>query len=237
MKKHLMLASAVLFSLSALSLSAADLTIEMQVNVLAKDYANSFLTFKGLVNSVEKDQFAPSVDATSGASKLSSTELFNAYRFDVKGKPTLPAGLRSLLLYAVADDSVRVATVLNVTKASDGVIVARYINRGLAYEIITDGSGKIPLPTTAVKTRRTGSSDNLIHADFSSTGRAADVDWMKVWDTRIKEGKAMGNTTAKTGPVAADVAASEIYFWTGVFQFAFDGRILKINAALDARGK
>ena len=58
------------FVLCAFAASAADLTIDMQVNVAAKDYANNYLTFKGANNSVEKDQFV--VDGTSGASKLLS---------------------------------------------------------------------------------------------------------------------------------------------------------------------
>jgi hypothetical protein len=233
MKRNLAIACVALLALSAVALSAADLTIEMRLNVTAKDYANNYLTFKGAVNSVEKDQYVP-VDATSGASKLLSTEVFNAYRFDVKGKATLPGSLRSLLLFAVADDGTRTGDNLTVTKASDGVIMIRYVHRGTAYEIVTNAAGKLPLPTTAVKMRKIGHTDNTIHPDFSSNGKPSGVDWKKVWDTSIADGKTVGSTTSKTGKVGADVATSDMFVWQGDFQFAFDGTYLRLFAGLDA---
>ncbi|MBE3131320.1 MAG: hypothetical protein IMZ54_11495, partial [Acidobacteria bacterium] len=145
MRKALVLAIGALM-LCALVASAADLTIDMQVNTAAKDYAKNYLTFKGANNAVDKDQFALAADGTSGASKLLSTELFNSYRFDVKGKKTMPGGLRSLLLYPVADDGTRTGDNLTVTKAADGVITIRYVHRGTAYEMVTDKSGKLALP-------------------------------------------------------------------------------------------
>jgi hypothetical protein len=224
-----------LFALTAVALSAADLTIDMQVNTVAKDYTANYLTFKGQVNSVEKDQFAPGADATSGASKLLSTEVFNAYRFDVKGKATLPGALRNLLLYAVANDSVRTGDNLMVSKASSGAITVRYVHRGTAYEILTDSTGTITLPTTAVKMRTIGATDNNISTDFSSTGKTANVDWKKVWDASIADGKTIG--TAKTGKIGSDVANSDIFGWKGPVVLAFDGKILKISANLDAQKK
>jgi hypothetical protein len=234
MNKKLVLIAVALVALTAVAASAADLTIDMQMNTVAKDYAGNYLTFKGLVNSVDKDQFAPGADATSGASKLMSTEVFNAYRFDVKGKSTLPGYLRSLLLYAVADDGTRTGDGLAVTKAANGAITVRSVHRGTAYEFTTDATGKLALPTTVVKMRKIGHTDNTISTDFSSTGKVANVDWKKVWDTSIADGKVVGSTTSKTGPVAVDAATSEIYQWTGAYQFAFDGKILKATAALDA---
>jgi hypothetical protein len=232
MTRKLVLISMALFALTAVALSAADLTIDMQVNTVAKDYTANYLTFKGLVNSVDKDQFAPKADATSGASKLLSTEVFNAYRFDVKGKATMPSFLRSVLLYAVADDGTRTGDNLTVTKGADGVIMVRSIHRGTAYEFSTDATGKLTLPTTAVKMRTIGATDNTISTDFSSTGKTANVDWKKVWDASIADGKAVG--TAKTGKIGTDVATSTIFVWTGAYQLAFDGKILKITATLDA---
>jgi len=233
MKKNLALFCVAIFALTAVALSAADLTINMQVNAVAKDYANNYLSFKGFVNSVEKDQYGP-VDATSGASKLLSTEVFNAYRFDVKGMTTLPGSLRGLLLYAVVDDGTRTGDNLTVTKAASGVITIRFVHRGTAYEIVTNAAGKIPLPTTTVKMRKIGHTDNTIHPDFSSNGKSTGVDWDKVWDASIADGKVVGTTTSKTGKIAADVATSDMFVWQGDFQFAFDGKILKLFAALDA---
>ncbi len=235
MTKKLALISMALFALTAVALSAADLTIDMQVNTVAKDYAANYLTFKGLVNSVDKDQFAPGADATSGASKQQSTEVFNAYRFDVKGKATLPGSLRNLMLYAVANDSIRTGDNLTVTKTAAGVIMVRYIHRGTAFEIVTDATGKLTLPVTTIKSRVIGATDNTIATDFSSTGKAVNVDWKKVWDTGIADGKAVG--TAKTGKVVMDVANSDFFVWTGSYQFAFDGKVLKMTAALDAQKK
>ena len=222
------------FMLCAFFAAAADLTIDFQVNVAAKDYANNYLTFKGGNGSVAKDQFVPATDGTSGASKLLSTELFNSYRYDVRGKPTMPGSLRSLLLFAVADDSSRTGDNLTATKAADGTIMIRYVHRGTAYEIVTDKAGKIALPTTGIRMRKIGHTDNTIHADFSSNGKASGVDWAKVWNASIADGKVVGTTTSKTGKVVSDVATSEFFVLQGTLQVTLAGSILKIAADLDA---
>ncbi len=222
------------FVLCAFAASAADLTIDFQVNVAAKDYANNYLTFKGANNSVAKDQFVPAADGTTGASKLLSTELFNSYRYDVRGKKTMPGALRSLLLYAVADDGTRTGDNLTATKAADGTIMIRYVHRGTAYEIVTDKAGKLALPTTTVRMRKIGHTDNTIHADFSKDGKATGVDWAKVWDASIADGKTVGTTTSKTGKIAPDVAESEFFVLQGTLQVTLAGSILKIAGDLDA---
>jgi hypothetical protein len=234
MKRHALLILAALFVLGGAAVFAADLTIDMQVNTVAKDYAGNFLSFKGGINSVDKDQFAPGADATSGASKLLSTEVFNAYRFDVKGKATLPAALRNLLLYAVADDGTRTGDNLTVTKAADGSILIRFVHRGTAYEVVTDATGKLALPSTSLKMRKIGHTDNTISTDFSASGKTANVDWKKVWDTAIADGKVIGSTASKTGKVTQDLATSTFFVWSGAYQFTFDGKLLKLSAALDA---
>jgi hypothetical protein len=205
------------------------------VNTTAQDYAGNYLTFKGAVNSVEKDQFAAGTDATSGASKLASTEVFNAYRFDVKGRPTMPSALRFVLLYAVANDGIRTGDNLKVIKAAGGGITVRFVHRGSAFEIVTDAAGKLLLPATGMKNRRIGHTDNTISTDFSPSGKTADVDWKKVWDTSIADGKQVGTTATKTGKVTADTATSDMFQWEGAYQLAFDGKLLKITAALDAK--
>jgi hypothetical protein len=221
------------FLLCAFFASAADLTIDMRVNTAAKDYANNYLTFKGANNSVDKDQFVPATDGTTGASKLLSTELFNSYRFDVRGKKTMPGALRSLLLFPVADDSTRTGDNLQVAKAADGAITIRYVHRGTAYEIVTDKAGKIALPTS-VRSRKIGHTDNQIHPDFSSNGKATGVDWAKVWDASIADGKTVGSTTSKTGKIVPDVADSEFFVLQGTLQVTFAGNILKIAGELNA---
>jgi hypothetical protein len=83
--------------------------------------------------------------------------------------------------------------------------------------------------------RKIGHTDNTISTDFSPSGRTTDVDWKKVWDTSIADGKPVGSTPAKTGKVTADMATSDMFVWQGGFQFAFDGTILRITASLDAK--
>ena len=158
------------FVLCAFFASAADLTIDMQVNTAAKDYANNYFTFKGGNHSADKDQFVLAADGTTGASKLGATELFNTYRFDVRGK-NHAGRLRSLFLYPVADDGTRTGDNLQVSKAADGTVMVRYVHRGTAYEIVTDKTGALVLPTTTARMRKIGHSDNQIHADFSSNGK------------------------------------------------------------------
>jgi hypothetical protein len=238
MRKFTFLLLAAALALSAGAAFAADLTIESQVNLTAKDYANNFLTFKGGIATVEKDQVVPSADAATSASKKDSTELFNAYRFDAKGKKTLPGGIRGLWLYGVADDSTRTGDNLTVIKNANGSLTIRYVHRGTANEITTDANGKIALPAAVVKARVIGTTDNkIIHADFSSTGKVADVNWAKVWDGSIADGKQLGTTNAKTGKIVDDVANSEIYVWSGQVQTSFDGKILKTFSALEVLKK
>ncbi|OHD74221.1 MAG: hypothetical protein A2177_11815 [Spirochaetes bacterium RBG_13_68_11] len=224
----------VAFLLCAFFASAADLTIDMQVNTAAKDYACNYLTFKGANNSVDKDQFVLAADGTTGASKLLSTELFNSYRFDVRGKKTMPGALRSLLLYPVADDGTRTGDNLQVSKAADGTITVRYVHRGTAYEIVTDKTGSLVLPTTTVRQRKIGHTDNQIHADFSSNGKASGVDWAKVWNASIADGKQVGSTTSKTGKIGTDVAESDFFVLAGTLKFTYAGNILKIAGELNA---
>jgi hypothetical protein len=222
------------FVLAAFAASAADLTIDFQVNTAAKDYANNYFTFKGANNSVDKDQFVLAADGTTGASKLLSTELFNSYRFDVRGKKTMPGAVRSLFLYAVADDGTRTGDNLQVSKATDGTIMVRYVHRGTAYEIVTDKTGSLVLPTTSVRQRKIGHSDNAIHPDFSSNGKPSGVDWTKVWNASIADGKQVGSTTSKTGKIGPDAADSEFFALAGTLKFTFAGNILKIAGELNA---
>jgi hypothetical protein len=230
-KKSILVLVAALVSGSALW--AADLTIALQLNTATKDYANNFLTFQGKAVSVVKDQYAE-VDATSGASKLESTAMFNVYRFDIFGGKLLPGGLRSFFLYPVADDGTRTGDALNVTKLPNGAIQVRYVHRGTANEFVTDATGKLALPF-AVKTRKIGHTDNQISTDFSPTGKAANVDWKKVWDASVADGKAVGTTSSKTGKIADDDATSTVYVWGGALQFSLEGSILKVSGELSAK--
>ena len=212
---------------------AADLTISTQVNLATADYANNFFTFKGSVGASDKDQYLPAADATSGASKLESTIIFNPYRTDVKGKKLLPAGLRGLFLYGIADYGTLKADALNLS-SSNGVITIQSVHRGTAYKIVTDPAGRLAFPGGSFSMRVIGATDNLIHADFSASGKAEGIDWAKVWDSSTPDGKVVGTTTAKTGKIAADAPASELFAWEGSLQVSFDGKILKVSGELNA---
>lgn len=232
-KKFALLAALVLISVAGAF--AADLSIDYQMNTTAKDYASNYLTFVGAPVKVVKDQFIPGPDAVSGASKLESTPMFNVYRWDIFGGKLLPGGLRSFFLYPVADDGTRTGDALNVFKNADGSITVRYIHRGTANEFTTDKDGKLSLPAAAIKARTIGTTDNkVISSDFSSNGAVTGVDWKKVWDSSIADGKQIGTTPSKTGKITTDVANSKVYVWAGDLQFAFDGKILKVSGDLNA---
>jgi hypothetical protein len=221
-------------ALCTLGLYAADLSIEVQVNTSAKDYAGNYLSFKGRPVSIEKDQFEEKPDATSGASRQESTAMFNVYRWDIFGGKLLPGGLRNFFLYAVADNAIRIGDGLAVAKLSDGSIQVRYVHRGTAFEFRTDASGKFSLPGL-VRSRTIGAADNTISTDFSASGKVADLDWSKVWNAAIADGKAVGASGAKTGKITDDIADSHVYVWGGVLQLSFDGKILRAVGDLSAR--
>ena len=226
---------AVLVLLVSSGAFAADLTIATQVNLTAADYANNFFTFKGSNGASDKDQFVPAADATSGASKLESTVTFNTYRTDVKGKKLVPAGLRGLFLYGIADYGTLQNDGLNVSVAPTGVITIQSVHRGTAYKLVTDASGKLALPGGSFTMRVIGTTDNKnIHPDFSSNGALSGVDWAKVWDASIADGKVVGTSTVKTGKVLADAPASDFFAWEGALKVTFDGTYLKLAGEFNA---
>lgn len=233
MKIKLSLALAFSISLGSVGLWAADLSIDMQVNSTAKDYANNYLTFKGKPVSVVKDQFDAKPDATSSASKQKSTAMFNLYRWDIFGGKLLPDGLRNFFLYSIADDSIRTGDALSIIQAGQAIQI-RFIHRGTAFQFSTDSTGKFVLPAV-VKSRVIGFTDNMISKDFSVTGKVGNVEWKKVWDASIPDGKPIGTTGYKTGKIVDDAADSHVYVWAGALQFSFDGKNLKVSGDLSAK--
>jgi len=227
MKKMLLVLTLCALAGLAFAQTPPMLSIDYQVNAVADDVAGNYLTFKGPVSSSNKDQY----DATTGASKLESTFTFNYYRNDIFGKKILPGALRGLFLYPIALKD-RTEDALNVTKNADGSIRIRYTHRGTANEIVTDKAGKITFPGFTAQTRKigyiAGEGPQVIAPDFSTSGKAANVDWAKVWDAKIAGGKVIGTTTQKTGDITPDTATSELVGYEGALQFTFDGKILKI---------
>src|SRR4030042_3585991 len=185
---------------------AQDLKIDMQVKVGSEDAGNYF-TFAGPIRylAADKDQ----ADAKTGASMKNSTELFQGYKFDVKGKSVMPDGLRGLFLYGVSTLKAQQADSLTVSKAGNGVITIQFVHRGTAYMIVTDKDGKISLNNGVFKRRAVGyikgEGPQVIHTDFSADGTAAKIDWKKVWDETIADGKDYsGDIKVKTGKVIPD---------------------------------
>ncbi|MDR1948907.1 MAG: hypothetical protein LBQ38_05920 [Spirochaetaceae bacterium] len=216
------------------ALTAQELVIDYQYNVTGPD-AGNYLTFQGplRLHAVNKD----SLDSVSGASRMKSTALLTGYQTDVMGKAALGGGLRSLLLYPVSPQNIRIEDKLTVSKAANGVITIQYVHRGVAYGIITDNTGKITLPRGNLFSRTVGyiqgAGPQVLHTDFSPDGTADKIDWAKVWNRSIPSGKNIGSTNNKTGDVLSDVDdPASLFYWSGTLQAAFDGRILKITGTL-----
>ena len=217
---------------------AQDLKIEFQLYATSNT-PGSYFTFTGPIRYIAADK--DYVDSATGASKQNSTEMFQPYRYDVKGKNALPDGLRGLFLFAVANYETRVGDNLQVVKAGDGTITINYVHRGTAYQLISDRSGNFQLPNGSYKKRVIGyikgAGPQVISRDFSSDGTAARVDWDKVWNERTPSGRVV--TTGvdnKTGPVTADVAASDsMYYWNGALQASLEANnLLKVSGGLNA---
>jgi len=216
---------------------AQDLKIESLLE-LAQTSKGNYFTFTGPIRymAANKDH----VDAATGASVGNSTELFQPYLLDVKGKNTLPNGLRGLFLFSVAVAKQRLDDNLTVTKAGNGVITVRYVHRGTAYELVTDASGKFNFPQGSYRRRAIGfiegAGPQVIAKDFSADGTAAKVDWNKVWDGKVAGGKeVMAGKSAKTGDIVDDSAVPEsMFYWQGSLQATFDAGVLKIAGGLNA---
>ena len=216
---------------------AQDLKIDYQLNVAAADPANYF-TFTGPIRYMAADK--DTLDATTGASKAGSTHFFQPYLLDVKGKQTLPSGLRGLFLFAVAAPTQRTDDNLTVTKAADGTITIQFAHRGTAYGLITDKSGKFTFPRGTYFRRPIGfiqgAGPQVISTDFSADGTAAKIDWGKVWNRSIAGGKEIKAGVAnKTGTVTDDNGVADAMFgWDGTLQVTFERNILKIVGGLNA---
>ena len=224
-------------SAAPVSDGSQDLKISYRLNTAAAD-AENYFSFSGNIRymAVDKDH----ADATTGASALGSTHLFNAYLYDVEGKPTMSSGLRGLFLFGINPYDQLVTDNVQVSKAADGVITIQYAHRGTAYRITTDKSGKLLFPNGSFESRAIGyiqgAGPQVISKDFSADGTAATIDWAKVWDSSVAGGKAVDEkSTAKTGNIAKNIAAADAkYVFDGALQAAFDNNILTINGFLTA---
>lgn len=226
----------VSFAILAGVAAAADLSLEARIHLGGTDPAGNYFSFKTAANTVIKDQ----VDVVTGASKGKATAIWNAYRADPKGKSTFPYGIHSLPKFGVSSAAQFAADLPRATRNADGSITIEYLHRGVAYSMTTDGSGKLNLPGGAFKLRKVGYIDtkgvNIIHPDFSSDGLVTGLDYAKVWDGAIADGKVInGQPIQKTGKIGIDSAASDLYLWRGAIQITLEGQVLSLKGDLDVQ--
>ncbi len=239
--KRIITAAVVALMIST-SAFASDLFVEAQFDITGKVPAKSFLTVKGAAASVNKD----TIDVATGASKGKGTEILNTYRAGADKKATLPGGLQSLLKYGVSPEAQYASDNLNATKAKDGVITIQYAHRGTAYIMVSDKKGQFTLPGADCKMRKIANLEadgtQLVSKDFSPTGKVADINWAKVWDTTIADGTLITKvkaadgkeTEVKTGKVTVDAAPSATPY-VGVFLVTLTGNLMTMKADLDLK--
>ncbi len=216
---------------------AQDLKIEYQLDVPGTSPV-SYFTFTGPIRyiAVEKDH----IDGSTGASAKKSTEIFQPYRYDVKGKNALPDALRGLFLFSVAPVEQRTTDNFTVTKAGNGTITINYCHRGTAYQLVTDRNGRFTFPNGEYRKRTVGfiqgEGPQVVSRDFSSDGTAAKIDWNKVWNSGIAGGKPVtSGSDKKTGNIESDGAAADsMFYWDGALQVALDRNLLKVSGGLNA---
>lgn len=240
MKK--IISAAVLAVSFASATFAADLYVEAQFDVTAKDLSKSYLTVAGAAASVTKD----TVDVASGASKAKGTEILNTYRNGADKKSMLPGGLQSLLKYGVSPAHYFTGDKLTVEQAKDGVITVQYVHRGTAYKMVSDKKGNFVLPGADCKLRKIANLEKdgsqTVAKEFSPTGKVEDISWAKVWDTNIADGTVIASVTGadgkvtevKTGKVTVDAGASANPY-AGTLNMTFKNNILFMKADLNIK--
>ena len=174
------LAISAIFALGA-SAFAQKVSIDCRFNVSENDGKN-YLNW-----SVDKEKHADSFDAETGASKNQSTKALNAIRYDSNKKLVAPAGLRSLLLFAVASPDTAAKYGLKV-KQSGKKLEMSWCRNGKATLVTTDEKGRLDL-ANGFKVAVVGKKDeekNIVYLDEFLKDGAEDnksldsVDWSKV---------------------------------------------------------
>jgi len=135
--KMLLLPILALFLLSSCAKEDA-LIIDYKMNIATPSYETNYFNWSFAGEKVE-DRY----DAVSQASLKGSTAKFNSVRYAgaaAEKKLTMPAALRGLFLYAIADWSLVEGDALQASE-SNGIITVRYAHHGKAYELITDNNG------------------------------------------------------------------------------------------------
>ena len=162
-------------------------------------------------------------DAASGASLKGSTKAFNAIRFAEPAKDrkaSMPAGLRSVFLFALADPSFVKSHGLQVTKDADSITV-RFVRKTNAFELKTDKKGNFNLLTgSKIAKNVTDKKDDgfVIKPEYLKQGgdanNMADIDWSKI-------------------PLERDTFSPDAaYHYDGNVKFSFKNNILRIIGTL-----
>ena len=206
----------------ALSFAAADpatdVKIDYKMDLGLKNHDADYFTWT-VGNKTVEDKF----DAASGASLKGSTRAFNAVRFaePTDGrKAAMPAGLRSVFLFAIADSKLAKSHALQVTNDA-GVITVRFIRKTNAFELKTDKKGNFNLLTgskIAKNVTEQKGDDFVIKPEYLKQGgdvsNMADLDWSKI-------------------PLENDTFSSDAaYHYDGNVKFTFKNNVLRITGTL-----
>ncbi|MDR2807874.1 MAG: hypothetical protein LBB43_02575 [Spirochaetaceae bacterium] len=239
MKKTLFLAAGILFT-AMLVAAQTPLVIDYSYDISGKGTAKTnFLTFTGPQRFGVATQ--DTYDAKTKASLQKTTALFTtAYQTDIAGGVAFPDAVRGMLLFAVADDTVRKNAGLLIEKAKDGTISVYYANRGTAYLIRTNNKGQLGFPKGTYQKRVIGYVDaknvQVISVDYTD-GKATTgdkINWPKVWDAKDTGGKAIAGApaTVKTTNIIDDWPTSALFHFQGSLTLAFDKNILTVKGSL-----
>ena len=213
--------SAVLLT-TALSFAAADpatdVKIDYKMDLSLKNHDADYFTWT-VGNETVQDKF----DAASGASLNGSTRAFNAVRFaepTKDRKASMPAGLRSVFLFAIANPSFVKSHGLQVTKDA-GVITVRFVRKTNAFELKTDKKGNFNLLTGSKIAKNVTDKKGdgfVIKPEYLKAGgnaaKMSDMDWSKV--------QLVSDTFS---PEAA-------YHYDGTLKFTFKNNVLSITGTL-----
>ena len=213
--------SAVLLT-TALSFAAADpatdVKIDYKMDLSLKNHDADYFSWT-VGNQTVQDKF----DAASGASLNGSTRAFNAVRFaepTKDRKASMPAGLRSVFLFAIANPSFVKSHGLQVTNNA-GTITVRFVRKTNAFELKTDKKGNFNLLTgSKIAKNVTDKKDDgfVVKPEYLKQGgdanNMADIDWSKL-------------------PLEKDAFSPDAaYHYDGNVKFTLKNNVLRITGTL-----
>ena len=222
MKKFLFLPFLSFIILSSCKDDKEFFVVDYRVNVSSQSYDTNYFNWSFGDKKIE-DKF----DVASQASLRKSTGEFNTVRYTGRAEDkqlTMPQGLRSLFLYAVANWSILEGDNLHVKKEG-GVIRVRYVHHGKAYELTTDEKGEFDVLTGSKMAK-----------DF-----ATEVEHKKY---EIKEAFLIGDDPALMKNLNWDIltfnpdkyAQNSPYHFEGKLKFEFNDNVLQIKGKLQKKG-